>query len=92
MDVIGGFWHVLNFAAPALVIGLLASLAAKLLWRREIAGASVVRLWRWSSGLALLATLIGLVVFGRDGKMATYVGMVLSCAAGLWWAGFGSRK
>ena len=92
MDVIGGFWHVLNFAAPAVVIGLLASLGAKLLWRREMSGTSIMRMWRWSSSLALMATLGGLVVFGRDGKMGTYVGMVLACAAGLWWAGFGRRK
>jgi hypothetical protein len=35
--------------------------------------------------------LIGLVVFERDGRMATYAGMVLACAAALWWAGFRGR-
>ena len=92
MDVIGAFWHLLNFAAPAVAIGLLASLMARLLWRHEMAGISVWRLWRWSSGLALIASIAGLIVFGRDGKMATYTAIVLSGAAGLWWAGFLRRK
>jgi hypothetical protein len=28
------------------------------------------------------------VVFGRDGRMATYAAMVLGAALGLWWVGF----
>ena len=39
-----------------------------------------------------LATVAGLVLFGRDGKMATYAGMVCACALTLWWRGFGPGR
>jgi hypothetical protein len=32
------------------------------------------------------------VVFGRDGRMATYAGMVLATAGALWWWGFGPGR
>jgi hypothetical protein len=38
-----------------------------------------------------VAGVAGLVAFGRDGRMATYGGMVLACALALWWAGFVRR-
>ena len=31
------------------------------------------------------------VFFGRDGRMSTYLAMVLVTAISLWWAGFGPR-
>jgi hypothetical protein len=92
LDIIGALWHVLNFGAPPVFIGLIASLMARLAWRREMAGVPVFRLWQWSAGLAFVAAVASLVVFGRDGKIAGYTAMVLASAAGLWWAGFGGRK
>ncbi|WP_235835198.1 hypothetical protein [Piscinibacter terrae] len=56
-----------------------------------MAGVSVLRLWAWSSGLALAAALAAVIVLGRDGKILGYSAMVLGCAVGLWWAGFGRR-
>ena len=47
-----------------------------------------LRLWAWASGASALAAVAGLVVFGQDGRMATYAAMVVACAVGLWWAGF----
>jgi hypothetical protein len=35
---------------------------------------------------------IGLLVLGRDGKMATYGAMVLACALTLWWRAFGPGR
>jgi hypothetical protein len=92
LDFLGALWHLLNFLAPPAFIGLVASAAARLLWRRDLAGVSVLRLWAWSSGLALVAALVALVVLGRDGKIVNYSAMVLACAAGLWWAGFGRGR
>lgn len=92
MDVLGGLWHLLNFYAPAVGVGLFASLIAKLLWHRDLLGSPWWRLWAWASGSAALMTIGGLVYFGRDGKMATYAAMVIACAASLWWAGFGPGR
>jgi hypothetical protein len=91
LDPIGGFWHLTNFFGPAAGVGLIATLLAKLLWRRELHGASWLRLWAWASLPAALVSIAGLVIYGRDGKVATYAGVVLACALGLWWAGFVRR-
>ncbi|MCR5866862.1 MAG: hypothetical protein ACK4PH_21645 [Aquincola tertiaricarbonis] len=92
MDFLDAFWHVLNLFAPALGVGLIAAAAAKLLWRKELAKASYLRLllWAFSAGAAVL--LAGLVVLGQDGRMLTYGAMVLACATALWWAGFGRAR
>jgi len=92
MGPLDAFWHLVNFFAPALSVGALGAAAAKLLWRRELAGVGWMRLAGWASaaGAAVLAG--GLVGFGRDGKMATYGLMVAACAVALWWSGFVRRR
>ena len=92
MGALDALWHLVNLFVPALGLGALAAAATKLLWRRELAG---VR-WRRLAGPACAAcaavVLAGLVVFGRDGKMATYAAMVAACACMLWWRGFGPGR
>ena len=39
-----------------------------------------------------VVAIAGLVVFGHDGKMATYAAMVAACALTLWWFGFASKS
>jgi hypothetical protein len=92
MGPLDALWHLLNFFAPALGVGLLASLATKLLWRRELAGVPLKRLVAWSCTVGAAVTLGGLVLLGRDGRMGTYGAMVIGCALALWWAGFGRRR
>ena len=82
-------WHLLNFFAPAVGMGLIAPALAKLLWRRALAGASWVRLIGGVMVACAAVLVAGLVWFGHDGKMATYGAMVLVCALTLWWLGFG---
>ena len=91
MGPIAALWHVLNFFVPAVGVGVLAASFAKLLWRRELAGVRWLRLGgcATASGAAVLA--VGLLAFGRDGRMATYAAMVAACALTLWWVGFGTR-
>jgi formate-dependent nitrite reductase membrane component NrfD len=91
MGPLDAIWHALNFFAPALGLAVLAASAAKLLWRHDLAGVPWLRLALWAA-LAGMAVLIGgLVVFGRDGKMATYAALVVAAAAALWVAGFVRR-
>ena len=83
--------HLLNFAAPALFLALLVPTCARLVgW-----GAAGRSSW-WShvaidfvAGLVALG--VGLVLFGRDGKMLTYAGMVVAVASAQWLAGRGWR-
>ena len=91
MGPVDAFWHLLNFLAPAMCVGALTSLLAKLLWRRELKGVTWRHLSAWSCSLSALTWIVALVVFGRDGRMESYGAMVGVCALSLWWVGFGAR-
>lgn len=91
MGPIDAFWHLLNFFAPALGVGLLAAALAKLLWRRELAGARWARLAAWASGAGALASVAALLAFGRDGTVAGYALLVAASALALWWSAFVRR-
>ena len=92
MGPVDAVWHLLNFFAPAVGVGLLASGMAKLLWRRELKGVAWVRLATWAGAGGAATLVAGLVVSGHDGKMATYAAMVAACALTLWWVGFGPLR
>ena len=78
-------WHLANFAVPALLLGLISAIAARLLWRRQLRATTWVRLCGSTALASLAVSAAGLAATGRDGKMLTYAGMVLACAASLWW-------
>lgn len=80
--------HLANFVLPALGLGVVAAVLAKLAWWRALKPVAWWRLALWGSAAALLALVGGLVVTGRDGAMATYAAMVVACAAALGWAGW----
>lgn len=92
MGPIDALNHLLGFFWPALVVGGVTAGLAKLAWRNDLRAASWARLARWSAGACAVASLVGLVVFGRDGMMATYAAMVLASALALLWAGFGPGR
>jgi hypothetical protein len=78
--------HLLNFVAPACVVGLLLAILAPLFFRRVPVAHSLRAQAIINVTAGLLALVGGLVVFGRDGKMASYAAMVLACATSQWWA------
>jgi hypothetical protein len=92
MGPLDAFWHLANLFLPALALGALTAALAKLLWRRELASVRWRRLAGAAGAASALVTLAGLVLLGRDGKMATYGAMVVACALTLWWQGFGRRR
>jgi hypothetical protein len=87
MDFFQSLWHVLNFFAPALGVGLLATALCKLCWWRGLRSVAWWRLALWACGPGAVALVFGLVLFGRDGKMSSYGLLVLGAALGLWWRG-----
>ena len=91
MGPLDAIWHALNFFAPALGLAALAASMTKLLWRRELAGVPWHRLAIWAAVTGMAVLIGGLVVFGRDGKMATYAALVVATALALWMAGFVRR-
>jgi len=75
---------LLNFVAPALFLALALALAARWMLPRD---AGAPGLWvqvglNAVAGVAVLA--IGLWVFGRDGRMASYVALVGVGASAQW--------
>jgi hypothetical protein len=89
LDVV---WHLGNLFVPALALAALTAAAAKLLWRRDLAGVAWQRLAGWPALANAATVLAGLAVFGQDGKMATYAAMVLACTVTLWWLAFGPGR
>ena len=92
MGPLDALWHLINFFVPAIGVGLLGAAGAKLFWRRDLARVSWRRLASWATGAGALTLLAGLVIFGRDGRVATYAAIVVASAAALWWAGFGAPR
>jgi hypothetical protein len=96
MDVVNAvftvFWHVGNLFVPALALGALAAALARLLWRRELAGVRWLHLAGPACAACATTTVLGLLLWGQDGRMATYGAMVLACALTLWWQGFGPGR
>ena len=87
MDVSIALGHLMNFFAPAVGVGFIASALAKLLWRRTLKSSSLASLSLLTFGAGALALVGGLLLFGRDGKMATYAALVAAVALVLWWRG-----
>jgi hypothetical protein len=92
MGPLDAFWHLANFFFPAIGLGLVAPTLAKACWRQELKAVSWCQLAGWVAAACAAVQLAGLVLQGRDGRMATYAAMVLACAAVLWWRGWGRRR
>jgi hypothetical protein len=86
MSLFGLLDHLLNFIAPAWVVGFLLAAAAPLLMKKSRPHHSWLMQGAINSGANVLVLLAGLVLFGHDGKMATYAAMVLVCASSQWFA------
>ncbi len=84
MGLIQLLLHGLNFLAPAFFVALLLPAAN----RHVLRNPNPRLLWwvqaaiQFAVGVAVL--LAGLVIFGVDGKMLTYLALVLACATGQW--------
>ena len=84
MGALDLFWHLANFVLPAVGVGALTAALCKLFWRRELSRVSWFTL-AWQACAAGLAVLVaGLVITGHDGRMITYVGLVIACAVVPW--------
>lgn len=83
--------HLANLLLPGLVTGCIAAVLAKLLWRRDLAAVSFWRLAAPAASAGMVISIAGLVAFGSDGRMLTYLFMVLGCALALAWGGWARR-
>lgn len=76
--------HALNFAAPALWLALLLPWSARFLPGKKTSGFSIAAQVAliFIAGLTVLA--LGLALLGQDGKMMTYLALVITAATGQW--------
>lgn len=92
MGPLDALWHFANFFGPAIGVGLIATGLCKLLWWRALRPVGFGALAKWAMAAGALASLAGLVFFGRDGRMATYGLLVAAAALALWWRGLRHLK
>ena len=76
--------HLFNFLVPALWVAVLVTLMSRLVMRKTPVAfslpAQIAINFIVSAGILGL----GLLYFGRDGKMATYAAMTFLCATSQW--------
>ncbi len=87
MGPLDALWHLLNFFAPAVGVGVITTALARLVWWRELRRCGFARLALWTVSGCAVGLLAALVVFERDGKMAGYALMLASGSIALWWVG-----
>jgi hypothetical protein len=78
------FLHLLGFMAPAIAVGLLVALAARVVTPRP---SGFFSWWAQAAINSLAGVLVlaaGLWHFGVDGKMATYTALVVVVASCQW--------
>ena len=78
--------HLLNFAAPALAVGLVLAFLAPVFMKNKALARTRSAQAAINFVVGVLALLAGLLFFGRDGKMASYAVLVLASAASQCWA------
>lgn len=81
--------HLLNFFAPAVAMAVLMALGARVLRWKSSSSTAAWAQFAIQLGVGCAVLLAGLVLLGRDGKMATYAALVLACATCQWWLGKG---
>ncbi|MGD9774743.1 hypothetical protein [Diaphorobacter sp.] len=76
--------HVLNFAAPALAVAVLLVACSHVFMRNMAKSKGWIAPVAINFAVGCMALVAGLVLLGRDGKMAAYAGLVLACATSQW--------
>lgn len=83
--------HAINFVAPALWLALLMPLLSRYFMKKRPLALTYTRQVAIHFAVGVAALLIGLALFGRDGKMLTYLAVVLLIATSQWVMQHGHR-
>lgn len=84
MDFFDLLIHAVNFVFPALFMATVMTAASPWLLRGRGLGLRWVVQWAVQFALGCAVLLLGLWSLGRDGKMLTYVALILVAAAAQW--------
>jgi hypothetical protein len=83
MNALDALSHILHFTAPAFAVAAILSLRGPF-GRSKWQFSGFLRRFVLNTLAALLALSLGLWFLGNDGKMLSYVAMVLACASSQW--------
>ena len=78
--------HAINFLAPAIWLAVCLPVLARLVLRQKAPALAWRRLIVLNIVVGSLILMLGLAVLGRDGKMLTYLALVLGVASSQWYA------
>lgn len=84
--------HVINFAAPALWLALLMPLLGRIFMKNRPVALTFIAQAAIHLAAGVVVLLLGLALFGRDGKMLTYLALVLAVASSQWGMQGGRRS
>jgi len=84
MDLLSLSVHAFNFIAPALGVAAWITLVHPLVWRQESSWKHWKKKFVLNSLAGCVMLLLGLLLFGQDGKMISYTAMVLASASSQW--------
>jgi sorbitol-specific phosphotransferase system component IIBC len=84
MDPISALTHLFNFAAPALALAAGVTLGAHVFWKKRPLALALPAQFTINLIVSVVMLVIGLLLLGRDGKMASYAAMSLACATSQW--------
>lgn len=84
MDFLATINHAINFLAPAFWLAMLLPVLARLVMGKRAVTRTLSVQVALHFVVGCLVLLAGLVVFGRDGKMLTYLALVLALASTQW--------
>lgn len=76
--------HAINFVAPALWLALCTPLLSQFFMQKRPVALTFKAQVAIHFAVCVVVLLLGLVVFGRDGKMLTYLALVLLSATSQW--------
>lgn len=84
MDPLALLNHVINFAAPAVWLALLLPWLARFLFSKRASRLPLRKQGAFIFMAGLLVLLLGLALLGQDGKMMTYLALLITAATGQW--------
>lgn len=91
MGPLDQLYHLVNFLAPAIVVGLLLALSGPIISKKSPLALGFIAQTAINCVAGALALGLGLWFFGRDGKMASYAALLVFAGTSQWAGGRGWR-
>jgi chromate transport protein ChrA len=92
MGVLDAFLHGINFVLPAIFVAFLVAGAGRFFKQKMPLARTFVAQAAINFVVCVAVLIIGLILTGRDGKMNTYLAMVLASATVQWFLSGAWRK